>query len=75
MTDRELDLNVSVQTGTPGKPVKKTVSVWGGGGARVCHRRLRSILSLDLGVFCCLVSRVIYLFGSYLCILPNMRCF
>jgi hypothetical protein len=32
VTDRELDLNVSVQTGTPGKPVKKTVSVWGGGG-------------------------------------------
>ena len=48
MTDRELDLNVSVQTGTPGKPVKKTVSVWWGWGGGGCRRRLRSMLSLDL---------------------------
>ena len=35
MTDRELDSNVSVQTSTPGKRVKKTVSVWGEGGEGV----------------------------------------
>ncbi len=49
MTDRELDLNVSVQTGTPGKPVKKTVSVWGEGEGGMAVRP-RSMLSLDLGV-------------------------